>query len=96
MMQVAHWNEDNYRHYVAAFQHYTRIVARQIESVLEALYSTPAGKNTIVIVLADHGDGMGSHRMVTKQVSFYEEMTNVPFIIAGPGIHPRQNQWKIY
>ena len=28
--------------------------------------------------------------MVTKQVSFYEEMTNVPFIIAGPGIHPRQ------
>ena len=90
MMQAAHWNEDNYRHYVAAFQHYTRIVARQIESVLEALYSTPAGKNTIVIVLADHGDGMGSHRMVTKQVSFYEEMTNVPFIIAGPGIHPRQ------
>ena len=70
MMQAAHWNEDNYRHYVAAFQHYTRIVARQIESVLEALYSTPAGKNTIVIVLADHGDGMGSHRMVTKQVSF--------------------------
>lgn len=59
MMQAAHWNEDNYRHYVAAFQHYTRIVARQIESVLEALYSTPAGKNTIVIVLADHGDGMG-------------------------------------
>lgn len=53
-------------------------------------------KNTIVIVLADHGDGMGSHRMVTKQVSFYEEMTNVPFIIAGPGIHPRQNRWKIY
>lgn len=43
-MQAAHWNEDNYRHYVAAFQHYTRIVARQIESVLEALYSTPAGK----------------------------------------------------
>ena len=42
----------------------------------QALYSTPAGKNTIVIVLADHGDGMGSHRMVTKQVSFYEEMTN--------------------
>lgn len=36
MMQAAHWNEDNYRHYVAAFQHYTRIVARQIESVLES------------------------------------------------------------
>lgn len=90
MMQAAHWNEENYRHYMAAFQHYTRMVAKQIDSVLQALYSTPAGQNTIVIILADHGDGMGSHRMVTKQVSFYEEMTNVPFIIAGPGIQPRQ------
>ena len=33
-----------------------------------------------------HGDGMASHRMVTKHISFYDEMTNVPFIFAGPGI----------
>ena len=30
--------------------------------------------------MADHGDGMASHRMVTKHISFYDEMTNVPFI----------------
>ncbi len=36
--------------------------------------------------MADHGDGMASHRMVTKHISFYDEMTNVPFIFAGPGI----------
>ena len=29
---------------------------------------------------------MASHRMVTKHISFYDEMTNVPFIFAGPGI----------
>jgi choline-sulfatase len=29
---------------------------------------------------------MGAHRMVTKQVSFYEEITRVPFMFAGPGI----------
>ncbi|MEG2514852.1 MAG: DUF4976 domain-containing protein, partial [Bacteroidaceae bacterium] len=46
----------------------------------------PAGKNTIVIFMADHGDGMSSHRMVTKQISFYDEVTNVPFIFSGPGI----------
>ena len=90
MMQAAHWNEDNYRHYIAAFRHYTKIVSKQIEQVLQALYSTPAGRNTIVVFLADHGDGMGSHRMVTKQVSFYDEVTNVPFIIAGPGIQKRE------
>ena len=36
--------------------------------------------------MADHGDGMASHRMVTKHIGFYDEMTNVPFIFAGPGI----------
>lgn len=86
MTQASHWSEDNYRHYIAAFQHYTKMVSRQIESVLNALYSTPAGQNTIVVIMADHGDGMASHRMVTKQISFYEEVTNVPFIFAGPGI----------
>lgn len=86
MTQAAQWSKENYRHYIAAFQHYTKIVSKQIDSVLKALYSTPAGKNTIVVILADHGDGMGSHRMVTKQISFYDEMTNVPFIFAGPGI----------
>lgn len=86
MMQASQWSETNYRHYIAAFQHYTCMVDRQIAQVLEALYSTPAGRNTIVVIMADHGDGMGSHRMVTKLVSFYEETTNVPFIVAGPGI----------
>lgn len=86
MAQASEWSETNYRHYIAAFQHYTRMVDKQIAQVLEALYSTPAGQNTIVIIMADHGDGMASHRMVTKQVSFYDEVTNVPFIFAGPGI----------
>lgn len=86
MTQASHWSEDNYRHYIAAFQHYTKMVSKQINTVLKALYSTPAGRNTIVVIMADHGDGMASHRMVTKQISFYEEITNVPFIFAGPGI----------
>lgn len=86
MAQASEWSETNYRHYIAAFQHYTRMVDKQIAQVLDALYSTPAGENTIVIIMADHGDGMASHRMVTKQVSFYEEVINIPFIVAGPGI----------
>lgn len=86
MTQASHWSEENYRHYIAAFQHYTKMVSKQVESVLKALYSTPAGKNTIIVIMADHGDGMASHRMVTKHISFYDEMTNVPFIFAGPGI----------
>lgn len=86
MMQASQWSEANYRYYIADFQHYSRMVDKQIAQVLEALYSIPIGQNTIVVIMADHGDGMGSHRMVTKLVSFYEETTNVPFIFAGPSI----------
>lgn len=94
LTQASHWNEENYRHYIAAFEHYTKIVSKQIDSVIKALYSTPAGKNTIIVFLADHGDGMASHRMVTKQISFYDEVTNVPFIFAGPGIKPQKGLIK--
>ena len=86
LTQASHWSPENYRYYLAAYQHYTRMVCNQIEQVMKALESTPAGKNTIVVVLADHGDGIAAHRMVTKQVSFYDEVTNVPFIFSGPGI----------
>lgn len=86
MTQASHWTDEQYRQYIAAFQHYTKMVSKQITQVLDALYSTPAGKNTIIVFMADHGDGMASHRMVTKHISFYDEMTNIPFIFAGPGI----------
>lgn len=42
--------------------------------------------DTFVVLMADHGDGMGSHQTATKQVAFYEETMRVPFIVAGPGV----------
>ena len=37
MTQASHWSEENYRHYIAAFQHYTKMVSKQVDSVLKAL-----------------------------------------------------------
>ena len=87
--QAAHWSPENYRQYIAAYMRYVEIVCAQIRSVLNALKSTPAGRNTIVVVLADHGDAMGSHRMVTKLTDFHEESVRVPLIVCGPGIQGR-------
>ncbi len=94
MTQAAHWNETNYRYYIAAYQYYTRMVCKQIEQVMAALQASGKADNTIVVVLADHGDGLASHRMVTKFISFYDEMTNVPFIIAGKGIKRNEQPLK--
>ncbi|MEG1586417.1 MAG: sulfatase-like hydrolase/transferase [Bacteroidales bacterium] len=92
MFQASHWSDRDYRHYIAAFQYYTRMVDKQIDQVLQALYSTPNGKNTVIVLLADHGDGMASHRLVTKHISFYDETTRIPMIVSGAGI---KNQAKI-
>jgi choline-sulfatase len=86
LQQACLWSETNYRHYLAAYYYYLRMVDTQIGQILEALHSTPAGKNTLVVFMSDHGDSMVSHRMVTKQVSFYEETTRIPLIFAGPGL----------
>jgi choline-sulfatase len=88
--QAAHWSPENYRQYIAAYLRYVEIVCAQIRQVLGALESTPAGKNTIVVLLADHGDAMASHRMVTKMVDFHEESVKVPLIVCGPGIPARE------
>ncbi len=80
------WSKQNYRHYLAAYYHYTQMMDSQVGEIMTALQASPASKNTIVVFLSDHGDGMGAHRMVTKQVSFYEEMTRIPLIFAGQGM----------
>ncbi len=89
LRMAAPWNKLNYRHYLAAYYHYTKMMDAQVGEILAALRASSAAKNTIVVFLSDHGDGMGAHRMVTKQVSFYEEMTRIPLIFAGPGLTGR-------
>lgn len=86
LSQASHWSEENYRHYLAAYYYYTRRADRDIGRVMEALNSTGATENTLIVIMADHGDGLARHRMVTKQVTFYDETTRVPLVMAGPGI----------
>lgn len=81
LSQTAGWTDENYRHYLAAYHYYIRKVDKQIGDILKALSESGLDENTDIVFLADHGEGMAAHRMVTKQTSFYEETTRVPFII---------------
>ncbi len=58
-------------------------VDEQIGRVLKALEEQGLDKNTIVVISSDHGEMMGSHGLMSKNV-WFEESVNVPFIVRWP------------
>ena len=57
-----------------------------IGRMLEALNRTEAKKNTIVIIMSDHGEEFMEHGGVGHGRSLYEEVIRVPLIFCGLGI----------
>ena len=48
--------------------------------------------NTIVVFVSDHGDSMGMHENIGKNI-FYEEAMRVPFMISwGSKLSPRVDE----
>ncbi|RAV30216.1 sulfatase family protein [Sinomicrobium soli] len=58
-------------------------VDEQIGRVLKALKEQGLDENTIVVITSDHGEMMGSHGLMSKNI-WYEEAINIPFIIRWP------------
>ena len=58
-------------------------VDEQIGRVLKTLKEEGLEENTIVVITSDHGEMMGSHGLMSKNV-WFEEAINVPFIIKWP------------
>ena len=58
----------------------------ELGRVLESLRSERRAENTLVLVLADHGEGLGDHHELTHAVLIYQSTMRVPLLISGPGI----------
>ena len=58
----------------------------QIGRVFEWLRTTGRDQDTIVVALADHGEGLGDHRELMHAVLVYQSTMRVPLIVKGPGI----------
>lgn len=64
----------------------TRYTDDQVRSLLDNLLGR--FPNTIVVVLADHGDHFWEHRFIGHEVTVYEPLMHVPLIIKAPGLTP--------
>ena len=56
--------------------------------LMGAFSNRPPEQAPIVIVTADHGEGLGDHGQPYHSTDLYTSQIRVPFVIAGPGIKP--------
>lgn len=81
---ASHWNDEDFRYYLYAYYYYLSMVDKQIGEILQTLENSNAADDTMIVFMADHGEGMASHHLVTKYAVFYEESNHVPFMFALP------------
>lgn len=90
--QAAEWDEHKFRQYLYAYYYYIARMDQEVGRILEALERSGQAGDTLILFLSDHGESMAARKRVTKQVDFYEEVTRVPFVLAGPGISFREQR----
>jgi len=60
----------------------------EVKRLLAALEENGIYDRTIVVVTADHGQGLGEHNIMTHTQYVYHPLIHVPLVIAVPGITP--------
>ncbi len=76
---------DQWRRAVRAYLASIRFVDHQVGKLLDALDAGPYARNTIVVLLSDHGFALGEKQRWAKR-SLWERSTKVPLIVAAPGV----------
>ena len=76
--QTKSWDGDDYRYYLNAYHYFIEKVDVQVGDLLHALESSGKMEDTLIVLTADHGEGMAAHRLVTKYGCFYNESNEVP------------------
>ncbi len=75
------WREQRAVYYAAITE-----LDAQFGRLLDRLETAGAIENTVVIVLSDHGRYLGAHGFDNHNFGTFEEIYNVPLIMAGPDI----------
>ena len=77
-------SESDWRRMIANYWGLCSLVDTHVGTILDTLQDCELRDNTIVVFTSDHGDMMGSHRLIAKCVQ-YEEALRVPFTLRLPG-----------
>jgi arylsulfatase A-like enzyme len=76
---------DEWREIVARYWGYVTMIDDLVGRIINELELLGLIDNTIIIFTTDHGDQMGSHKMIEKGCFAYEESWRLPMVVAHPG-----------
>jgi arylsulfatase A-like enzyme len=79
-------SDDEWRQILACYYGRITELDGQVKRVLDQLESTGQLENTVVIFTADHGRYVGGHGLEAHNFGAFEEIYNVPLVVAGPGV----------
>ncbi|HEU0036876.1 MAG TPA: sulfatase-like hydrolase/transferase [Kofleriaceae bacterium] len=70
-------------------------VDQRVGEILDTLDKTGLAKTTTVVLMSDHGEGFGIHRVGGEEMFFHgrslhREMLHVPLMFRVPGVQPRK------
>lgn len=77
-----------WRRYVSNYLGALRMIDDQLKRLLDHMEKTGQIENTVIVVLADHGDYLMEYGLPRKGVGLPECLTRIPMVWAGPGIRP--------
>ena len=89
------FTEEQLRHVRMLYAELITLCDKQFGLFLDAVRRLGLEENTLLIMVADHGEPMGNgewgHGIMRKTRPWpYEELAHIPFIVRGPGIAPGQ------
>lgn len=77
--------EDDWKRMIANYWGLVSLVDAQVGKIMESLEANGLMEDTIIVFTSDHGDMMGSHRLLAK-CTMYEEAVRVPYLLKIPDL----------
>ncbi len=81
------WSRQHWRYYLWSYYRNIEFVDGEIGRILQALDDRGHSQDTLIVLTADHGEGLAHHQMVRKS-SLYDESVKVPLLVSWPGRVP--------
>jgi len=93
---TAHMSDDDWQRSNAFYHGYVTLLDRALGEIFAGLKAHGLWDNTLVIVIADHGDMNGAHNRYDKGPYCYDEVMRIPLLVRWPDIRQREVSRQVH